>query len=148
MSAESNYIDTSALAKWYLNEAQSNEFSDWIQGVDQAIISELTQTEMRCLLAHRRRMKELDRESENLLFATFQRDIAEGHLLCPAIESGYFDAAIQLIDCLPKIPLRTLDAMHLAIAQQLQVDCIATADCVFVSAAKSLGFEVIEFMDC
>ncbi|MCP4042656.1 MAG: type II toxin-antitoxin system VapC family toxin [Gammaproteobacteria bacterium] len=146
MSAESNYIDTSALAKWYLNEARSDEFADWIQGIDLAIISELTKTEMRCLLARRRRMKELDRESEARIFTTFQSDIITGQLLCPPIEEGYFENAIQLIDRLPKIPLRTLDALHLAVAQQQQVKCVATADCVFASAAEGLGFEVIKFV--
>jgi len=90
MSGETNYIDTSALAKWYLNEEQSDEFTDWIQAIDRAIISELTRTEMRCLLARRRRMKELDRKSESRIFATFQTDIAEGQLLCPATPGGLY----------------------------------------------------------
>ena len=50
-------------------------------------------------------MKELDRESESRIFATFQTDIAEGQLLCPSTEAGCFEATIQLIDRLPKIPL-------------------------------------------
>ena len=148
MSVESNYIDTSALAKWYLNEELSDEFTDWIQTIDQAIISELTRTEMRCLLARRRRMKELDRESESKIFATFQSDMTDGQLLCAPLKDGSFEVAIQLIDRLPKISLRTLDALHLAIAQQHNVDCIATADCVFASAAKNLGFKVIKFVNC
>lgn len=148
MSVESNYIDTNALVKWYLNEELSDEFTDWIQAIDQAIISELTRTEMRCLLARRRLMKELDRESESKIFATFQSDKTEGQLLCAPLNDGSFEAAIQLIDRLPKILLRTLDALHLAIAQQLNVDCIATADCVFASAVKKIGFKVIKFVNC
>jgi len=35
----------------------------------------------------------------------------------------------------------------LAVAQQLNVDSIATADAVFATAAKALGFQVITFMD-
>ncbi len=148
MSVENSYIDTSALAKWYLNEDMSDQFSDWIQAVDQTFISELTRTEMRCLLARRRRMKELDRESESKIFAIFQNDIAEGQLLCPVIHDGCFEIAIQLIDRLPKISLRTFDALHLAIAQQLNMDCIATADGIFASAADSLGFIVVRFVHC
>ena len=148
MSAESVYIDTSALAKWYLNEERSDEFTDWIQQVDQAVISDLTQTEMRCLLARRRRMKELDRDSETRIYAIFQSDITQGHLICPVIAHGAFEAAIQIIDRLTAIPLRTLDALHLATAQQLQVDSIATADCVFALAAEHLGFDIIKFVEC
>jgi uncharacterized protein with PIN domain len=49
------YIDTSALAKWYLNEAHAHEFSNWIQKQEDTHISSLTITEFRCLLARRRR---------------------------------------------------------------------------------------------
>ncbi|MDM8560842.1 type II toxin-antitoxin system VapC family toxin [Candidatus Parabeggiatoa sp. HSG14] len=49
------YLDTSALAKWYLNEAHSHEFSNWIQKQEDTHISSLTITEFRCLLARRRR---------------------------------------------------------------------------------------------
>ena len=125
----------------------SDQFSEWIQTLDQAIISELTKTDMRCLLARKRRTQEFDRETENKIFATFENDLATGHLYCPSIQQGCFDIAIQLIDCLPKIPLRTLDALHLAVAQQLNVDSIATADAVFATAARALGFQVITFMD-
>lgn len=145
MNAESVYIDTSALAKWYLNEKNSDAFATWIQSIDQPIISELTETEMRCLLARRRRMNELDRESETKIFAVFQNDIASGHLSRPKMEKGCFEQATLLIECLPQIPLRTLDALHLAIAQQLRVETIATADTVFAKAAASLDFETIRF---
>ena len=148
MSADSNYIDTSALAKWYLNEEQSDEFSHWIQEATRVVISDLTQTEMRCLLARRRRMEDLDRESETRIYATFQNDISQGYLTCPPIGTECFNTAAQLIDQLSTIPLRTLDVLHLAIASQLEVNCIATADCIFAAAAKSLGFETIEFSDC
>jgi len=33
------YIDTSALAKWYINEAHSKDFSAWIQKQDNTHIS-------------------------------------------------------------------------------------------------------------
>lgn len=41
------YLDTSALAKWYLNEAGSAAFVDYLQGLEVAVISSLTRTEMR-----------------------------------------------------------------------------------------------------
>lgn len=74
------YLDTSALAKWYLNEAGSEAFVTFLQGLDSAVISSLTQTEMRSLLSRRRRMGDLSAELESLLFAarTNQRDEEEG----------------------------------------------------------------------
>ena len=51
-----SYIDTSALAKWYLPEAGSEDFSKWMQHQEDTCISSLTLTEFRCLLARRWRM--------------------------------------------------------------------------------------------
>ena len=42
------YIDTSALAKWYLNEPLSDEFEAFIQSQAMADISRLTMVEFRC----------------------------------------------------------------------------------------------------
>ncbi len=41
------YLDTSALAKWYLNEVGSEAFVDFLQSLDSALISSLSVTEMR-----------------------------------------------------------------------------------------------------
>jgi predicted nucleic acid-binding protein len=46
---------------------------------------------------------------------------------------------------LPEHALRTLDALHLAIAQSYQVQHIATADRLFAKAAQQLGFKVAFF---
>lgn len=48
------YLDTSALAKWYLNESRSQEFTAWFQTQPDVHLSSLTLTEFRCLLARRR----------------------------------------------------------------------------------------------
>jgi uncharacterized protein with PIN domain len=70
------YLDTSALAKWSLSEPGSEVFAEYLQGVDVAIISRLTHTEMRSLLSRRRRMGELSAELESVLYAAFLDDIA------------------------------------------------------------------------
>ena len=68
MSAERRaYLDTSALAKWYLNEPGSDAFVNFVQALDVAVISSLTRTEMRSLLSRRRRMSDLTDELEELL---------------------------------------------------------------------------------
>ena len=45
MSAERRaYLDTSALAKWYLNEPGSDAFVNFLKALDVAVISSLTRT--------------------------------------------------------------------------------------------------------
>lgn len=141
------YLDTSALAKWYLVEANSDQVTDYIVGLDSAIISTLTKTEMRCLLARRKRMQAMSPELEAQIYATFLEDIAQRHLALCQVEDKHLDSAAHLIDMLPGYNLRTLDALHLAIAQHHGIERIATADNLFAKAAVALGFTVDNFGD-
>ncbi len=139
------YLDTSALAKWYLNEVGSDVFVEWIKQQDDVHISSLTVTEMRCLLARRKRMGEISAELEQQIFATFTEDVEHGFLSRQPLLDQHAQAAIGLMEQLPQHPLRTLDAMHLAIARSIGVQIIATSDHVMASAATSLEMEVIQF---
>ena len=139
------YFDTSALAKWYLNEARSEEVESFIQQRGPVDISDLTVVEMRSFLARRRRENHIDSKTELKVFATFQEDIRHGFLRCHPLFDGIATAAVNLISVLPKAPLKTLDALHLAIAKEIQTDVLATADRVMISAAATLGIEVARF---
>jgi hypothetical protein len=139
------YLDTSALAKWYLNEPGSEAFVEYLQGVDVAIISRLTHTEMRSLLSRRRRMGELSAELESVLYAAFLDDIARGWLQDYPVNDACFDQAVNLIARYPEHPLRTLDALHLALANHLAVETVATADSVMAEAAAAMGHRVRQF---
>ena len=48
------YLDTSALAKWYLNEPHAEAFEAYITRQASAAISRLAVVEFRCLPARRR----------------------------------------------------------------------------------------------
>ena len=139
------YLDTSALAKWYLNEPQSEAFVDYLQGLDVAVVSSLTRTEMRSLLIRRRRMGELTIELESLLFAAFVEDLDRGWLQGYPVDDARLGEASNLISRYPEHPLRTLDALHLAQAAHAGIDMLATADTVMADAAISMGFEVARF---
>jgi predicted nucleic acid-binding protein len=146
MSVEGRaYLDTSALAKWYLNEAGSEAFVRYVQGLDVAVVSSLTQTEMRSLLARRRRIGDLTHELESVIYAAFLNDIAEGSLQLYPIENARFDEAANLISRYPEHPLRTLDALHLAAARSAEVDTVATADRVMAAAAETMEFATARF---
>lgn len=139
------YIDTSALAKWYLPEARSEEFSDWIRQQKDTCISSVTVTELRCLLARRRRMKELTDTQIQKIYACFQQDIRDGHLRRCQVMDKQIQTAALLIDSLPAIALRTLDALHLNIARDIPAETLATADRVMIAAARALRFQVVCF---
>ena len=139
------YIDTSALAKWYLNESKSQDFAIWIQTESDTRISTLTVVEMRCLLARRRRNRELSPAMERRVFATLQDDISQGFLIRHPVDDRQLNDALNLLEILADHPLRTLDAMHLSIANRQGAKRLATADRVMIAAAQALGFQVIRF---
>ena len=58
------------------------------------------------------------------------------------VDDKHLESASYLISILPEQALRTLDAIHLAIAQHHGFECIATADKVLSKAAEALGFKV------
>jgi hypothetical protein len=139
------YLDTSALAKWYLNEPRSEEFAAFIQQQTGAAISHLTRVEMRCLLARRRRNAEISRVIESRSLAALQKDIGAGFLELIPVADAQLQGALGLIEALPRHPLRTLDAVHLAIARSAECAQLATADKTMADAASALGFEVFRF---
>ena len=139
------YLDTSALAKWYLNEAGSEAFVEFLQGLDSAVISSLSVTEMRSLLRRRRRMGDLSVELESVLFAAVLDDIDRGWLQRYPLDDARFAEATNLIARYPEHPLRTLDALHLTVAADLAVSIVATADGVMADAALSMGLQVVRF---
>ncbi len=142
MNDKSVYLDTSVLAKWYINEVNSEQVADYIVNLNVSAISTLSKTEFRCLLARRKRSKELTIELENKIYATFLEDVAQGHLQLYTVENKHLESAVHLISMLPELALRTLDALHLAIAEHYQLETIATADVLLAKAAKELGFTV------
>ncbi|MDO9243204.1 MAG: type II toxin-antitoxin system VapC family toxin [Rhodocyclaceae bacterium] len=138
------YADTSALVKRYLDEPFSAEFEALLrQGP--LTVSHLSLVEMRCALARRRRNREIDAVSENRANAELAADIHAGALRVGDIDNAHFTSAGHLIDRLTDYPLRTLDALHLAVAEQLAVTDFATADKTQADAAQALGFTVHRF---
>ena len=139
------YLDTSALAKWYLNEPFSAEFDAFIQEQPAAVISRLTVVEFRCLLARRRRAGEITKTIETRVYAAFEADAGAGSLQVYPVVDEHLIAALGLLARLGKYPLRTLDALHLAIAQGIHCQQMATADKIMADAGKAAGLRVVRF---
>lgn len=139
------YLDTSALAKWYLNEPFSDEFAAFIQKQSAAAVSRLTVVEFRCLLARRRRAGDISRTIESRVYATFETDIGAGFLVVHPVADEHVAAAAEMISRLGRYPLRTLDALHLAVALAIRCRQLATADKTMADAARASGLGVARF---
>lgn len=136
------YIDTSALLKWYIAEPSSDQVAAFVESHSDLAISRLTVVEGHCALNRRgRAFRRLQADSQAAL-ESFRADIEAGlFTLFPLLDEDLI-AADVLLEMLTSFPLRTLDAVHLAIAQRRQMQRFATSDLVLARAARSLGLSV------
>lgn len=141
----SAYIDTSALAKCYVREPRSLDVLDWLDQRDDVSTSPLTLVEFRCLLARRRRAGQIDTALESNALARFDQDVLDQVWHIYPDVPRLFQEARLLIDMVPVVPLRALDAVHLAHARRNRATEFATADKSQAEAARSLGMNVFTF---
>lgn len=145
MPAAEPYIDTSALAKRYIDEAGSEDFDAFLGRWPRALISRLTVVEFRCLLQRRRRAGEIDEAYERAARHDFADDVQSGYFEVEPLADRHAIVAHDLIDQLSGHTLRTLDALHLAIAHSAGVTVLATADRGMARAAEALGIGAVTF---
>jgi predicted nucleic acid-binding protein len=138
------YADTSALVKRYLIEPFSAEFETLFMQAP-LVTGRLSIVEMRCAAARKRRNRQITARVENRVTSEMATDIQDGALLIGEVGAAHFTMAFHLIDRLTDTPLRTLDALHLAIAQEIRASAFATADKFQADAAEALGFTVHRF---
>ena len=139
------YVDTSALVKRYLQEPGSDAFDTFFLTQAPLGISRLTVIEMRCALARRRRANQVSPELETQVQEAFRLDMQDGALVVASFNDDDLTLAYHLMDEVGVIPLRTLDALHLAVARHIAATEFATADKNQADAARKLGFALHSF---
>ena len=139
------YVDTSALVKRSLQEPGSDAFDTFFLTQAPLGISRLTVIEMRCALARRRRAKQVSRKLETQVQEAFRLDMQDGALVVVSFNDDDLTLAYHLMDEVGVIPLRTLDALHLAVARHIAATEFATADKNQADAARKLGFALHSF---
>jgi uncharacterized protein len=138
------YIDSSALAKLYVPEPESKLLDEFLRGRTDLMISELVITEVMSAVARRRR--------EGVLSA------AQAHAIRDAVLSDAGSGCFQRLDLNPSVhrkaegmllstdsvPLRTLDALHIALALSGAATRVITFDARMANAAALHGMHVVE----
>ena len=141
------YVDTSALVKRYLQEPGSDTFDAFFLSQAPLGISRLTVIEMRCALARRRRANQVSPELEAQVLGEFRLDMQDGALIVVPFSEDDLTLAYHLMDEVRAVPLRTLDALHLAVARHVAASGFATADKNQAEAARLLGFTLHRFYE-
>jgi predicted nucleic acid-binding protein len=90
-------------------------------------------------------MKELTPVQETCVYSTFENDVSQGYLLMYAMNESIYDNAKHILTTLNHVPLRTLDALHLAVVQFHGIKALATADFNMRHAAEEMKIGVAFF---
>lgn len=134
------YVDTSVLGAYYCPENLSAAAERAITALDALVISPLTEVEFVSLVMRKRRAGDFTPRKANKIMETFRAHVADGYYTKIKIESEHFHVARDLI-ATNKHGLRTLDALHLALAQANAL-ALLTADRSLAAAAKAAGVAV------
>jgi predicted nucleic acid-binding protein len=133
------YLDASALVKLFVPESDSDELNQSLVGLTDVIVSDLALTEMASALARRVGEQRLTHEDARRLYRAAAKLQAASHHaeLTPPIHRR----AEQLMLTLA-MPLRALDALHLATALDAKAPTVVTFDPRLRDAASSQGLFV------
>ncbi len=137
------YFDTSAVLPYYRQEAASEAVESLLRQQRQPVlISELVEVEVASALARWVRCGELDEPQAHRIEAAFRDDLRAGRFARTPVTGQHFEQARQWLST-RKTALRTIDALHLACAQQ-QSQCLVTLDTGLAKAAQYWGLDTLE----
>jgi uncharacterized protein len=137
------YIDTSAFAKRYVVERGSEEVTQFLREHENAFISRLVELELRCLLARKVRNGEITAHMAHASWEEFATDMTLSVAQSLTVEDDHYIHAMKLIGTQREHGgLRSLDAIHLAVAQTNDISDFFTADHALATSARAIGFNV------
>jgi uncharacterized protein len=130
-------FDTSALAKRYVTESGTSRVLELCAQATEVVVSVLCVPEILSGLNRLRREGRLSPEG----YATAKADLA-GDLTQATIVPVTSAVLSRTIDVLERTALRTLDAIHLAVAVDSACELFVSADARQCEAAKELGLTI------
>lgn len=134
------YLDTSVVAPFYWQEALSNRVEALLRSQPDVGLSELVEVELYSALSRRVRMREISQGQAREIVAQFQLHLEHQFYGRIAVDATHYNLAKMWISRF-ETPLRSLNAMHPAIAAANQLRLV-TADQALAESAVVFGVEV------
>ncbi len=134
------YLDSAVLVKLFVREPDSEFFGNMTNG--EAISSSvLAHTEVWSAFLAKERAAAITPEQRRRAWAAFQKNVDEELIELLAFSPAIFKRANRILEqCHPQVPLRSLDALHLASCDQHQDWPLCTTDKRMRAAATALHF--------
>ncbi|NJL31635.1 MAG: type II toxin-antitoxin system VapC family toxin [Phycisphaerales bacterium] len=133
------YIDTSVLTAVYTSEQASLKAQKALQQCE-PVISSLTRLEFASAVSKKHRMGSFSKEEAQGVLQLFSKHQHQGVFAWAELNPSVWEVAMQWMSTL-KTPLRTLDALHLAMALHHDLT-VLTADHHMIQSAHLLGVDV------
>ncbi len=150
MAASSSplYWDTSALLKCYAPEPDSAAYRSLLCGQPRVVISFMHRIEMAYALRHKEIRGEILPTAADGFIARFDRDSAEGRFIVLPWGDDTVQASREVLAVCSsppeRIPIRTLDGIHLAAARVAGLRSIVTTDRRMRAAAEAIGMTAVD----
>ncbi len=138
------YIDSSALAKLYLPEPESELLDEFLRGRRDLIISELSVTEVISAVGRRRREGVLGAKQANRIRDAVLSDAGSGSFRRLDLSPNIHRNAERMLLSAGSISLRTLDALHIALAASAEAGRMITFDGRMAEAAVLYGLQIVQ----
>jgi uncharacterized protein len=134
------YLDTSVVVAYYCPEAISSEVQSLLRSLKKKpALNFLTEVEFTSSISRKVRMNELGPIDANRILTKFTSHAEAGLYRIIPLEKAHYQLAKGWISLLSS-PLRTLDALHLAIASSEELQMV-TSDESFYKAARLLDLD-------
>jgi predicted nucleic acid-binding protein len=138
------YVDTSALAKRFVNELRSLDMEQFlVAGSHRCVLSSLSLTELKAVLRRRSRSGDITEAMSRLGYAQVLQELARGTWQYQPVGEAIFTLAGELADRLDSV-LGTLDAIHLAGAKAANCQLMVSADRQLLRASRECGLETLD----
>ncbi len=138
------YLDTSVVVKLFTREADSAACEKIVEG-HRIVSSELLYAELWSALLAKERSGALALEHRMRVWEMFEQLLVDDVVELVRLDAVVVRDAAEIMAVVhPEVPLRTLDAIHLATFAGLEAGPLFSRDKRMVVAAKKLGLRVVE----
>lgn len=137
------YLDSAIIVKLLVREPESEWFAQNLSG-HSFETSELSLTEVRAALLFKERAGDITVAEREMAFEKFSSLVEKEFFLFFPLNRDVLDRAraVQLA-CHPNIPLRTLDALHVATCDLQRSGAMSATDGRIRAACKQLGIALL-----
>lgn len=138
------YLDTSVIVKRYVAEPDSDLVDACIIG-HALMTSEIAVTEFWSALLAKERSGQISAAWRRRIWAVFVGEIESRVLKLVKLDGAILREANEvMLRVHPEVPLRSLDAIHLASYGAARAGALFSTDQRMVRAGRALGFQVME----